>query len=201
MFLDNVQYKKNEWQNRNKIKTPQGWQWITVPVKYKFPQKISEVHIENTTQWKRKHLAAIKTNYSKAPYFDNYLSFFEKLFSMDWEVISSLNIYLIKEIMEFLKINTETYISSELEKFPDSPDERLISLCKYFGANKYLAGAGGKGYMDCNKFKESGIEVLFQEYNHPAYLQLYGFFEPNMSIIDLLFNCGKDSLKILTGDK
>ena len=84
-FLDNVQFKKNEWQNRNRIKTAQGWQWLTVPVKHRFPQTIEEVEINDTVNWRRKHLQALATNYKKTPYFDEYIEFFEDVYSNEWE--------------------------------------------------------------------------------------------------------------------
>lgn len=199
VLLDTVQYKKNEWQNRNKIKTTQGWQWLTVPVLYKFPEKIYEVRINNNTNWQDKHRKSLQTSYSKAHYFDSVNQALEKVFSVDWKYITNLNVFVVKELAKLLGITTPIHVASELPEFPDFPDERLIAITKHFNASTYLAGAGGQGYMDVEKFKDAGIDVQFQGYVHPVYPQLYGEFEPFMSVLDLLCNCGRRSLSILRG--
>src|SRR3972149_6060262 len=104
IFLDNVQYKKNEYQNRNRIKTVDGWQWLTVPVLYKFPQKINEVRINNKIDWKKKHLHALITNYSRAKYFERYIEYFKELYSKEWEIISDINIEVTRQFFNFLVI-------------------------------------------------------------------------------------------------
>lgn len=199
VLLDNVQFKKNEWQNRNKIKTAQGWQWITVPVKYKFPQKINEVAINNEVKWQHKQKQAIITNYRKAPCYRALEDFFQELFSKTWESISRLNIVTIRRLVEFLGIKTPLLVASKLGQFPEDPDERIIAIAKHLGASTYLAGSGGKRYMDLGKYEESGINVAFQDYVHPRYGQLFSGFEPYMSIIDLILNHGDQSLAILKG--
>ena len=197
-YLDNVQYKKNEWQNRNRIKTAQDWQWLTVPVRYRFPEKIHEVRINNSTQWSKKHLQALKTNYSRAPYFKEYISVFEDIFSREWELISELNIHLIECLKDALQMKEKkTIISSELTLRED-PTDRLIDICKGLGADTYLAGQGGADYMDVIRFEKNGLKVIMQEFKHPAYSQLFGDFQSHMSIVDLLFNCGPDSLKMIS---
>lgn len=199
VLLDTVQYKKNEWQNRNKIKTAAGWQWITVPVTYRFPQLIRDVCIENNG-WQRRHKQALLTNYRKAPYWKNMEESFEELFTEEWDSLAKLNIYTVRKLAEILGIATPLYVASELGDFPDDPDERLISLVRYFGGDTYLAGSGGRNYMQMDAYTHSGIEVIFQKYVHPVYTQLFGEFEPFMSTIDVLFNCGRESLRILRGN-
>jgi hypothetical protein len=196
-YLNDVQYKKNEWQNRNRIKTAQDWQWLTVPVRYRFPEKINEVRINNTTQWSKKHLQAIKTNYSRAPYFKEYISIFEDTFSRDWELISGLNIHLIECLKDALQMKEKkTIISSELTLRED-PTDRLIDICKELGADTYLAGQGGANYMDAIRFEKNGLNVIMQEFKHPVYPQLFGDFQSHMSIVDLLFNCGPESMDMI----
>ena len=197
VLLDTVQFKKNEWQNRNRIKTAHGWQWLTVPVAYRFPQRINQVKITPRTHWARKHLLALRTNYSKAPYFLDYFDPFEKIVSKPWQEIATLNIRLVRALAELLVIPTPLRLASELDDFPEGPDERLIAICRHLGAEVYLAGMGGKGYMNLEKFEKAGIEVRFQQFKHPVYPQLYGDFLPNLSVADLLFNCGKQSLRII----
>jgi len=198
VLLDSVQFKKNEWQNRNRIKTSQGWQWLTVPIQHHFGQTIHDVQICQARNWRTKHLHALKTNYSNAPFFEKYWSEIEDIFTVNWQNLSALNIYVIKKLMKLLNIHTPVHIASQLPSLPNTPDERLIKIVEYFQADSYLAGEGGKSYMDLTKFREAKIEVIFQNFIHPVYPQLFNNFEPYMSILDLLFNCGNRSLEILS---
>lgn len=199
ILLDAVQFKKNEWQNRNKIKTAQGWQWVTVPVTYKYPQLISEVEVNNRDKWRHRQRQAILTNYRKAPYWNVLESFFDEIFESTWQYIADLNIHVVKKLVEILGIKTPLLVASELGEFPEDPDGRLIALAQHVGADVYLAGAGGKGYMNLDTYSAGGIRVVFQEYDHPRYSQLFGEFEPYMSVVDLIFNHGAESLEIIRG--
>lgn len=199
VLLDTVQFKKNEWQNRNMIKTAAGRQWLTVPVTYKFPQRINEVLLNNQERWQHKQRQAIISNYKKAPCWDNLAPFIEEILNPSWEYLATLNVFTVRRLAELLGIATPLYVASELATFPDDPDKRLIAITKHFGAGTYLAGSGGREYMDLDQYERSGIEVLFQEYAHPVYEQLFGAFEPFLSVLDLLFNHGQKSLKILRG--
>jgi hypothetical protein len=199
VLLDNVQFKKNEWQNRNRIKTAGGPQWLTVPVTYKFPQRINEVGINNRERWQHQQRQAILSNYRKAPCWDYVAPIIEEIFPTVWEYLAPLNIFVVKRLAEILGIATPLYVASELPAFPENPDERLIAIAKHFGADTYLAGGGGREYMDLDQYERNGIKVLFQEYHHPVYEQRFGAFEPFMSVLDLLFNHGSESLDILRG--
>lgn len=201
VLLDNVQFKKNEWQNRNKIKTAQGWQWLTVPVLYKFPQLIYEVAVNQAVPWQHKHRQAIITNYRKARYFNYLEEFFEEIFATKWDSISGLNIAALRRLAEVLGIETPVFVASELGQFPEHPDERLIKITKHFDGDTYLAGSGGREYMDLGRYKRHNVDVIFQEYKHPLYNQLFGEFEPYMSVIDLILNHGDESLRILKGEE
>ena len=200
VLLDTVQYKKNEWQNRNRIKAADGPQWLTVPVTYRFPQRIAEVAVNNRERWQHKQRQGIVSNYRKAPFWDDLSPFIEEVLSPTWELLAPLNIFGVKELAAILGIETPLYVASELGEFPEDPDERLIAITKHFGADTYLAGSGGRDYMNLDRYAQSGIEVLFQEYHHPVYAQLFGAFEPYLSVVDLLFNHGKESLSILRGE-
>lgn len=199
VLLDNVQFKKNEWQNRNRIKSPQGAQWLTVPVRYKFPQGINEVEINNQERWQHKQRQMLLSNYRKAPFWTSLEPLQEEIFSQPWTMLSDLNIFVVKKLAEMLGIATPLYIASELNDFPEDPDERLVAITKYFGADTYLAGGGGHDYMKLDIYEQAGIKVVFQDYHHPAYRQLFSSFEPYLSVIDLIFNNGADSLNILRG--
>ncbi len=196
-YLDSVQYRKNEWQNRNRIKTAQKWQWLTVPVCHRFPQKITEVEINNRHKWKKKHLQALVTNYSKAPFFDNYFSAFEECFTRDWKWLSELNVFLIEHIRSFLGLQQKPTVLASRLALRDDPTDRLIDICKAVGADTYLSGQDGASYMDLDRFESSNIKAIFQKFNHPVYPQLYEEFQSHLSVMDLLFNCGPQSLAII----
>lgn len=197
VLLDNVQFKKNEWQNRNRIKTAQGPQWLTVPVLYRFPQLICEVGINTKERWQHKQRQTILSNYRKAPFWSLLEPFFEEIFAKEWQTIAELNIHVVRELTTIMGIATPLYVASELPTFPEDPDERLIAISRHFAADTYLAGSGGHGYMDLAKYENAGIPVVFQEYRHPEYRQMFGDFEPFMSVVDLIYNHGKDSIEII----
>ena len=193
-LLDNVQYKKNEWQNRNRIKTSQGWQWVTVPVGYRFPQKINEVPINNMVHWARKHLQALITNYNKAPFFNEYIDIFEKIYLGNWCFLSEINIVLIEKIREFLGLQEKKIIMASDLVLSEDPTERLIDICQSVGGDTYLSGEAGSEYMNLDRFRESGVDVIFQNFTHPEYPQRFGQFKSHLSVVDLLFNCGTESM-------
>jgi len=197
VLLDNVQFKKNEYQNRNRIKTSQGWEWFTIPVKYRYPQRISEVLIENSFNWRKKHLHTLETNYRKSPHFERCIDRFNRFYQQEWQSLSQVNIASVKLLKELMGIDTRMMIASEMEGLSDEPNQRLIDICKRLGSNTYLAGRQGKEYMNIDLFSEAGIHVTFQEFKHPVYPQFFGKFEYFMSAIDLILNCGNDSLEII----
>lgn len=196
-YLNDVQYKKNEWQNRNRIKTAQGWQWMTVPVRYRFPQKINEVYINNTVEWKKKHLQAMLTNYNRAPYFKQVVATLEDAFSKEWEFVSELNLYLIESFKKMLNLEAKKSVCSSDLDLREEPTERLIDICRALGADTYLAGQGGMEYMDLERFKKNGLKVIIQEFKHPVYPQMFEEFQSHLSIVDLLCNCGPESMNII----
>lgn len=193
-LLDTVQYKKNEFQNRNRIKTADGWQWLTVPVTYRFPQRIKEVGVNQTVDWQRKHLQALKTNYSKAPFFDTYYASFEEFYQKSYEMIADVSAASIELLMELLGLEGKLVLASSLPVETEDPTLRLVKICQTLGGVAYLSGIDGAKYMEVDMFRSHQIEVLFQDFKHPQYPQCYGPFEPNMSVVDLLFNCGQESL-------
>jgi hypothetical protein len=191
-YLDSVQYKKNEWQNRNRIKTAAGWQWLTVPVTYRYPQRIGEVGIDNRSDWARKHLQALSTNYRRAPFFEKYFPAIEALLSRRWESIAALNLSLIECLREILGIADKHAVQASRIKASDDPTDRLIDICQSLGADSY---------MDLEKFRQRGIRVLTQDFQHPVYPQLYNGFQEQLSIVDLIFNCGPESGEVIRRGK
>jgi len=198
VLLDTVQFKKNEWQNRNRIKTAMGWQYLTVPVLHRFPQRIGEVEINNRVPWSRKHLQALISSYASAPFFDVHRPFFEEVYTRPWQRLLDLNLTILNYLVEALGLRTKLVLASSLAlPEPEGATERLIAICQALGADTYLSGVGGRGYLDLGRFEAAGIQVRFQEFRCPTYPQRFGPFEPNLSIVDLLFNCGEGSLEIL----
>jgi hypothetical protein len=197
VLLDNVQFKKNEWQNRNRIKSANGEQWLTVPVSFHFGDKISEVTICRRHNWEKQHLQALRSCYGRAPYFEETLALYEEVIHQAAEKMSDLNVGLLRALTKKLGITTRTLLASELEPLTADRDERLVELCGRLGAETYLAGEGGRGYMNLDRFYSKEIEVVFQSYQHPSYPQLFGDFSPRLSVLDLLFNCGPESMDIV----
>jgi hypothetical protein len=203
VFLDNVQYKEREFQNRNKIRTKEGWIWLTVPVisKGQGRQNISEVRVDNDIAWQRKHLGAIRSNYAQAEFFDKYYRLLEGILAKKHEFLKDLNIEITRLILEELSIDTSIVFESDL-KVTTMSSARIVDICKKLSADTYLSGAGGKDYLDEQQFKQAGVRLIYQDFKHPEYKQCYDPFEPYMSMIDLLFNHGKAGREILlSGNK
>jgi hypothetical protein len=197
VMLDTVQYKKNEFQNRNKIKTAQDWQWLTVPVKYKFPMTIDQVPINNDTNWRHKHMQALISNYAKTPYFSNYRESLQKIFDTEWNHLTDINRASINLILQTFNITTPIE-DAKTWNLSQDPTGRLVDICKHLNADTYLSGAGGKDYLDLPQFERAGIQVEFQHFHHPVYAQPFGDFQPFMAAIDMLFNCGPNSFHALS---
>ena len=198
VYLDSVQYLKQDWNNRNKIRTSQGWQYLTVPVysKGKFSQLLSEVKINNQVNWRNKHWKSINLLYKKAPYFNDYEPFFKDLFDKEWDLLNDLNREIMKFIIEELGITTK-WIEGSTLSLKGAKTDLVIDMCKNLNADVYIFGALGRDYAEKDKFDRENIKIIFQDYNHPIYQQQFKGFEHFMSVIDLMFNHGKDSYKIM----
>lgn len=198
ILLDTVQFQKGEWQNRNRFKTSQGPQWITVPVLHDFGQSIMDVLIDpNQSNWTRKHRQAFQTHYGSSPHFDLVAERLESIWEQQWERLSLLNRATLEILLELTGIDIPLYWASEFDTVSDHPDERLISICRQLQADTYLAGTAGPSYMELKRWEEAGIDVVVQNFVHPEYTQLFGEFIPAMSVVDLLCNCGQRSLTLL----
>lgn len=206
VFLDCVQYKAREFQNRNRIRTDKGWIWLTVPVitKGKREQKISEVLIDNTYPWQRKHNQSLKVYYGKAEFFEKYYPFFLETYKRNWQRLIDLNVHIIMYLLKELSITTPIYFESEIGT-NHTGTERIIQICKKLKADTYLSGTGGKDYLNEARFKEERINLIYQDFKHPIYPQQFmknsQDFIPNLSIIDLLFNVGPESKNLISGGK
>jgi hypothetical protein len=194
IFYDDVQYTKNDWRNRNIIKTISGPKWITIPVRQLcLDQKILETKTLNDA-WRRKHWNMIKSNYVRAPFFDNFRDIFEDLYLNKKEVLlCQINYSFIKTINSILGIKTK--LSSSVDyKLTDGKTKRLVDLCKQAGATENLSGPAAKNYIDENLFKEENIKLSWIDYaGYREYSQLNSPFIHEVSIIDLIFNHGENS--------
>jgi hypothetical protein len=192
VLLDRVQFKKNEWQNRNRVKHARGWHWLTVPVRHRFPQAIDEVEIADP-RWRRKHRRSLEVTYGQAAHYRSEAERLEVIYGREWNDLLSLNVRTVRHLARRFGIETPILLGSEFENVSEShADERLISLCRLLEADTYLAGAGGRGYMDLSRWRRAGIRVLFQDFHHPVYPQLHGPFVPGLSAVDLLLHCGPE---------
>lgn len=200
VLYDDVQYDKEGWRNRNRIKTANGVQWLTVPVLARFSDHpmITEIRINNEVNWRKKHLASIRQSYRKAPFFGDYYELFEEAYSRDWDFLVDLDLYFITKLAECLGMREKRIFRSSDVRVRGERIERLVHLCKHFRADTFYEGAAGRNYIDERAFLEEGVRVEFQNYRHPIYNQLYGDFIPYLSVIDLLFNHGEKSLRMLT---
>lgn len=196
--LDNVQFQKNGLQNRNKIKSSQGWQWLTVPVIHRFGQLIKEVCISPQVPWQRKHWGALVASYSRAPYFDLYGPGLKDLLDREWSHLCDLDMAVTRWTAEVLGIKTSILCSSAL-KAEGTKTEFLISICNAVRADCYLSGPGGKRYMDLVAFEAANITVIWQDFTAPTYEQLFPEFgfAPNLSVVDALFNHGPKTIESL----
>ncbi|MCH7614600.1 MAG: WbqC family protein, partial [Nitrospinae bacterium] len=194
--LNSTKTQKNEWQNRNRIRTAQGWQWVTVPVLHDFGQLIQDVRINQTVDWRSKHVQAFYTHYGRQHSFRQYSTILEDLYSQKWTKLFDITLALLSWLLKNFGIQTPMKIASEMVLRED-PTDRLIDICQNLGATSYLAGPGTLQYMDFEKFEQSGVDIEFQDFVHPDYEQAYQPFVPTMSAFDLLFTHGAKSLSIL----
>lgn len=198
IFYDDVQFEKNSWRNRNRVKGSSGCIWLSVPIlqKGRMGQLILDVEIDKRQNWARKHIGTLQQAYARAPYRKLYLDEFEAILMRPWTHLVALDIELTTKMCEWLGIRTPLYRSSELG-IAGRGSERLLNFCNHFNADCYLSGDSAQAYLDLPLFQKNEIKVEWQNYDHPHYAQLHGAFTPYMSALDLLMNVGPDSLAVL----
>lgn len=194
VIYDDVQYDKGSWRNRNRILGPNGFVWLTVPVlvKGRTGQLLGDTEINNTVEWRRKHLRTIEQYYSRAPHFEDYRDFFNDLYGRPWSLLVDVNEALIDFFRRQLGITCPLIKSSTLQS-QGQKTERIIKICKELGATTYISSNGAKPYLQEHLFAESNLELQYQDYSPRPYPQLHPGFEPYLSVLDLLFNCGPQS--------
>jgi len=201
VFLDTVQYEKNGWQNRNRIKTAAGPQWLTVPVHARLGTPIDAVGVDTAQPWRERHRRAIENAYARAPHLTSHHDALGRLYATVWERLAPVAVASAEWLARATGIATPARLASTLGVDATDATERLIAICRAVGADTYLAGRDGARYMDREAFARAGITVQFQDYKHPEYAQLHGEFAPFLSGLDLLLTHGDDALAILrSGD-
>ena len=199
VIFDHVQFVKKSWQQRNRIKTPNGMIWLTIPVKKEsIGTPINQIKIYKNDVL-LKHWKTIENNYKKTLFFNKYSDVFEKLFTKEYRFLKDLNLEIIKSICDILKIETNIILSSELELNDEKLErtDKVINLCKCAGITSLYDAKGAKDLLNVQQFSNANISITFQDFKIVEYPQKWGDFIPYLSIIDLLFNCGPDSIKYL----
>ena len=202
VLYDEVQYTKRDWRNRNLIKTSSGLQWLSIPVrvKGKFSQSIENTYIVDK-EWPKLHWKKIRQNYSKTPYFKDIQSWLEPLYNSELSAsLSEVNYVFIVGICDYLGIETKIVYSSEYNrtKTVTGKSSRLVEICSKLKAKEYVSGLSAQNYLNKEEFIRENIKVHWFTYEgYPTYSQLWGAFEHKVSILDLLFNCGKDAKRYM----
>lgn len=201
ILVDSVQYNRKLYNNRNLIKNASGAQWLTVPVlsKGNYKSQITEIEINNTVDWRRKHWNAIYLNYKKAPFFNKYSDFFNEVYKKEWVRLVDLDECIIEYLLSAFEIEVKVMRSSHIGA-TGKATELIVNMCKRTQATKYISGQQSRDYMDLDRMATEGLEHEFDEFVHPIYPQQFGNFISNLSSIDLLFNCGEKSRGILLGE-
>lgn len=199
VLLDSVQFPRGTtWMSRNRFKNDQGTLWMTIPVYRKGLglQRIDEVRICYDGKWPGKHLESLQVAYAHAPYLEDHRAFLKKMFSGEYEKLVELNLKIIRYVAGLLEIRTRMVRLSELD-IQARGTALIIEICRRLGADRYLSQATAAKYLDAELFRQADIGLLTFQPPCPIYPQLWGDFIPNLSILDLLFNCGPKAREIL----
>lgn len=199
ILYDDMQYTRRDWRNRNQIKTPQGLQWLTVPVKVKgkYHQTIRKTEIDDT-DWAEAHWKALLQNYRRALHFDDVAAVLEPLYRQrQYTHLSALNRAFIEIVCAYLKITTKISNSWDY-RLVDGKTEKLVDLCIQAEGTDYISGPAARSYIEERLFSERGIRLTWFDYSgYAEYPQLWGEFTHHVTILDLLFNCGKDASRYM----
>lgn len=199
VVLDHVQFEKNSFTNRNRVRTKEGAAWLTVPVATsgRFGDlAIRGLRFAAGDPWRKKHWATLRMNYARAPFFAAYAPAYEALYAREWSDFGEMSRAFLAQHLHDLGIATPLRYSSELG-VGGAKGELVLNLCRATGADTYLSGPLGRDYLDPAAFADAGIALRFQDYAHPTYTQVWPGFEPRLGVLDLLFNHGPRSLEIL----
>lgn len=199
VLYDDVQFTRRDWRNRNRIKTPRGSAWLTVPVRAKghYTAPIRDIEVDGF-DWVDTHWATIRANYARAPFFKSFGPLVEQLFRTGrFPRLSDVNRHFTEGLCAMLGITTPLSWSWEFDLRPER-SERLLGICAQLGANTYLSGPSAAGYLDESLFERAGVRVCYVNYSHyPEYPQMYPPFQHEVSVLDLLLNVGSDALSYM----
>jgi len=203
VFYDDVQYDRRGWRNRNKIKTASGSQWLTIPVHAKGVQQaqtaIQDIQIVYDDDWNDSHWKSISMAYQKAPFFDDYASLIYEFYQRKPAFLADFTIETTIALAYQLGIRNTDFVRSSSLGVDGAKTDRLINILQKVGATDYISGPSAQAYIEEEKFNTAGITLEYMSYNYPAYPQLYPPFDPQVSILDLLFMTGTDAMTYFTG--
>lgn len=197
-IFDVCPQESSGFENRNRILGPTGEQWLTVPVHRDRHLPLSQVRVVKGDPWRRKHWRSIELAYYKAKFWNEYAPTFECFYTRDWDLLVDLTHEMLAWFLDRLGVAVPIVRASSIG-CEGAKSALVLDMCKRLGATEYIFGALGKDYADVAAFKAAGIKVRFQEYKHPTYPQMRRGFVPNLSVLDLMMNCGPKSLEILAG--
>lgn len=198
VILDDVLLSRREITNKNKIKGPEGARLLSVPLRRNKSFLIKDATIHDDLDWCKRHWGSLQTCYGHSPYWNHYKHLFYPVYENPEEKLAELNLRLINIVREILEIKVPIIRSSEIPGIEGKKGDRIISLCKQCQADIFLSGNGARAYNDESKFAKNNIQLVYQQFNHPVYPQLWGEFISNLSAVDLIFNCGPNSKDYLT---
>ena len=197
VFLDDVQYTTSDWRSRNKVKTPKGTEWLSIPVVHGDRKLlVHQALIDYSQNWVKKVLGSWRANYARAPFFDEANAILVTLGLCRMENLSDLNVALTKRICEYLDIATPMILSTELS-LTGTKTDRLIDLLRKLGATTYLSGPSADAYLDKEAFRRNGIRLEYKSYDYVPYPQLWSNFEGAVTVLDLIANCGPEAKKYI----
>ena len=196
VYVTKVQFEKKSWQKLNRLRTKEGWSYIQVPTltSGKFEQKICDVQIDNKTNWAEKHMKTIELLYGKAPFYPVYKDRLHEIYEEKWEYLSDLDICIMNFILEQLSNDTAVFYDMDYD-FQGHKTGMLVDMCKKLECDTYLSNLGSQAYVDIDVFTDAGLNHLYIDYTGAEYNQQFRGFEPGLSILDMMMNCGNDKTR------
>ena len=202
VFYDDVQYDKHGWRNRNRVKTPRGAEWLTIPVLSRGAtagMRTVDARINYDSPWPRKHFATIQQLYGRAPHFPEYRPWLERLYESPPPLLADFTISTTIELASMLGITSTRFLRSSELGIEGRKTDRLLAILQRLGAGEYLSGPSARDYIEAGKFADAGISLEYIEYSYPEYPQLYPPYDPHVSVLDLLFMTGSDAPRYIWG--
>lgn len=205
VFYDDVQYDTRGWRNRNRIKTSHGPKWLTIPVRKHGAQTesipIDRIAIDPSADWPKQHLAALALSYAKAPHFNDYRDWLQRVYASPPPLLADFTIATTIDLAAMLGITNTRFVRSSTLGIGGKKTDRLVAILRSLGATEYLSGPSARDYIEPEKFAEAGIELQYMTYDYPEYPQLHPPYDPQVSILDLLFMTGGAAPRYIWGER